>query len=217
MKVGTDGVLIGAWCCPSEYSRILDIGTGTGLISLMLAQRFRNAQITAIESNTEACIDAALNFAASPFRKRITLINKSLEEHTPDGGFDLIISNPPYFAKSLVAKDMGRNLARHQDTFQPIHFAEASRWLNKHGMLAGIYPLDGFDDLLKHSTINKLHLHRKTAVQPTPQKAPHRILFEFGFIEKPAEITEPLIIESDGRHGYGIEYKELTSAFYLNF
>jgi tRNA1Val (adenine37-N6)-methyltransferase len=183
----------------------------------MLAQRFDGAQITAIDSNSDACSDAEHNINSSPFRERITLLNTSLEEFIPDEKFDLIVSNPPYFAQSLPAKDPGRTLARHQDTFQPKHFAEASRWLNDNGILAGIYPTDGFNNFQKHAAAMKLFLLRQTEVKPTPQKAAHRVLFEFGRIDKPTEFTAPLIIESDGRHGYSPEYRQLTSAFYLNF
>ncbi len=216
MKVGTDGVLLGAWCSEPAGNEILDIGTGTALIALMLAQRFEHAFITAIEPNNEAAMDAELNVKNSPFRNRISIGRDDINHFVPSMKFDLIVSNPPFFSNSLSAQSEGRNQARHQRTFLPKQFAEASRWLSSSGTIAGIYPVDAFLEFEKHIGSSGLHLKRKTIVQPTPYKAAHRVLFEYSLKTSIPEITAPLVIEESGRHTYSESYRQLTAAFYLN-
>ena len=117
MKVGTDGVLLGAWASTERCQRILDVGTGTGLIALMLAQR-STASLDAIDIDLDACLQARENIAKSPFANRIQVYQTSLSEYMPDENikYDLIVSNPPYFIDSLKCPDTKRNLARHTDT-----------------------------------------------------------------------------------------------------
>ena len=117
MKVGTDGVLLGEWASTERCQRILDVGTGTGLIALMLAQR-STAILDAIDIDSDACLQAQENIAKSPFANRIQVYQTSLSEYMPDENikYDLIVSNPPYFIDSLKCPDTKRNLARHTDT-----------------------------------------------------------------------------------------------------
>ncbi len=217
MKVGTDGVLLGAWCDAQHTARsILDIGTGTGLIALMLAQRNPEARITAIEPNPEAALDAKANFTASPFREKCTLLEISLQDFNPDTNFDLIVSNPPFFQNSLQNPDPGRTQARHTAGFSPEHLAATSRWLSPKGKLAGIYPVDVFEVFQDFAAKAGMFPVRKMTVYPNPEKPAHRILFEFSRFPGPIQ-TEELTIETLGRHQFGEKYMALTRDFYLKF
>lgn len=120
MKVGTDGVLLGAWAAMPDGSApesVLDIGAGSGLIALMAAQRWPSARITAVEISHEACLDAITNAEASPWADRIGIVESDITDFRPDMRFDLIISNPPFFSETLHAPDAARATARHGDTF----------------------------------------------------------------------------------------------------
>ena len=216
MKVGTDGVLLGSWCTSENAVSALDIGTGTGLIALMLAQRNLKIEITAIEPNELAIKDARLNFENSPWGDRIVLEKTNLESFETNKTFDLIISNPPFFKNSLHAPDSGRNLARHITGFSPRIYAEASSLLNSNGILSGIYPIDIFNEFDLEARKLGLFPTRLCEVQPTPQKPPHRMLFEYTFAETPNPIVDKLIIEENGRHNYSDEYRKLTRDFYLS-
>lgn len=217
MKVGTDGVLLGAWCDCSHAKRALDIGTGTGLIALMLAQRNTAVSITAIEPNDQAAADADLNFNNSPWNDRITLMMISINDFFTEVKYDLIVANPPFFKNSLPAPDKNRNLARHIGTFNPATFAATSQMLHQDGILAGIYPLDIFEEFNGEARKNGLFLSRICEVSATPLKSPHRVLFEYTFAERPTPTLQKMVIEENGRHGYSEMYKKLTSDFYLNF
>ena len=136
MKVGTDGVLLGAWAAGGH--RILDIGTGSGLIALMMAQRFSGATITALDIDGDACRQAENNVAASPFAERIEIICKALQEYaasTKEASFDAIVSNPPYFQKSLKssnAKRTPRPTHRHAELQRPDSLFQASAQGRRH-------------------------------------------------------------------------------------
>ena len=216
MKVGTDGVLLGAWCSCEKAKTALDIGTGTGLIALMLAQRNSKIQVTAIEPNALAVKDAACNFENSGWSERIVLQNTDLESFKTNKTFDLIISNPPFFKNSLHAPDSGRNLARHITGFSPAIFAEASTLLTADGIIAGIYPSDIFSEFDLAARKLGLFPSRLCAVQPTPLKPSHRMLFEYTFAVKQNPIVDQLLIEENGRHQYSDEYRNLTRDFYLS-
>ena len=114
MKVGTDGVLLGAWALGGK--RILDIGSGTGLISLMMAQRYPEAQVVGIDLDAEACAEARENVAASPFADRVNIVDCRLQDYESLEKFDAIVSNPPFFLNSLKNPDSKRSMARHADS-----------------------------------------------------------------------------------------------------
>jgi tRNA1Val (adenine37-N6)-methyltransferase len=214
MKVGTDGVLLGAWAGSGSPQRVLDIGTGTGLIALMMAQRFATAEITAIEPNDAAQTDAAQNFLLSPFSDRIQLFRGNFQDFQPLSAFDLIVSNPPFFTKSLVSQNAGREQARHANSLSIEDLSKAVEYLSENGSLAVIYPKEEFHRFRSLMADRGLFPHRTVAVKPTPAKAAHRFMGEFSRNGEVLEETE-LIIEENGRHQYSEEYKSLTKAFYL--
>lgn len=216
MKVGTDGVLLGAWANVTQTEHILDIGTGTGLISLMLAQR-SGAHIDAIDIDKDAFVQASGNVIQSPFSNRIHVYGISLNEFykNPPRSYDLIVSNPPYFADSLKSPLENRNKARHNDSLSLNELIEISCGLLKEkGKLALILPVERQEELMYLSTINHLYLVRQTNVIPKPGSAPKRILIEMTKHPSAEPTIDTLTIELD-RHVYTKEYIDLTKEFYL--
>lgn len=215
MKVGTDGVLLGAWATTSGKKNILDIGTGTGLIALMLAQR-SEADIYAIDIDSSASIQAKENVEASPFANRIQVCHSSLSEfvNNNDLQFDLIVSNPPYFKASLLSPIHERNLARHNGTLSLESLIEDSlKLLAPEGSMAFILPYDQEDELHNLATASKLNYSRKTYVRPKPDADYKRILVEICKHDTTYQEDELIIEES--RHQYTSKYIELTKTFYL--
>lgn len=216
MKVGTDGVLIGAWASVGEGThRILDIGTGTGLIALMLAQRSAEAQVVGVEIDAESVEQARENVACSPWNDRITIVGSSVQEFDADQKFDLIVSNPPYFVDSQKCPDEGRTTARHTDT---LSFAElmqsASRLLSPDGRFAVIIPAEAAMSVI---AAGALHLVRRCDVRTKPSGQPKRVMLEFSPRFEGAALRETLTIGDGTAGGYSPEYKALTRDFYLKF
>lgn len=214
MKVGTDGVLLGAWTDLDHSRQILDIGTGTGLIALMLAQRCPEARITAIDIDTDAIGQAYENIQASPWKERVEAKLQDICTYTGRGIFDTIVSNPPYFIDSLKCPDLQRNTARHTDTL------DASRLIQKvvelltpDGRFSLILPAEQTDELIALAESHGLYPSRQTWVITRPGLMPKRILMEFR--KTPATFhPDELVIELD-RHVYSEDYIALTKDFYL--
>lgn len=216
MKVGTDGVLLGAWADTSGCQSILDVGTGTGLISLMLAQR-STAKIDAIDIDAGACLQAEENALASPFAGRIDVTHTSLAGYsaTCTKQYDLIVSNPPYFIDSLKCPDQQRNTARHTDTLPLQELLHDCRpLLAPGGHIALILPYDQKDQLETFIQNECLFLTKETEVIPIPGAIPKRLLVELA--TEPVATTEynQLTIEVS-RHQYTDDYICLTRDFYL--
>lgn len=214
MKVGTDGVLLGAWTDIRHSRRILDIGTGTGLISLMLAQRQADATITAIDIDAEAVNQAQENIQDSPWKERITAVLQDLKTYRPQELFDTIVSNPPYFIDSLKCLDSQRNTARHTDTLD-MHtlLYQTSLLLTPEGRFSIVLPAEQTNTLIEAAGRVGLYPSRHTAVITRPGLAPKRTLMEFTR-QKEAFQTEELVIELE-RHEYSEAYIALTKDFYL--
>ena len=214
MKVGTDGALLGAWCDVSKANNILDIGTGTAIIAMMVAQRNSAAAITAIEIDEKALIDANFNVENCPWTNRIKIIQSSLQEFTPTLKFDSIISNPPFFENSLKSNSRSKIKARHTDS---LHYSDilnfASIHLSSIGVLHLILPLENAEKCIETAIEGGFYLKRICKVHPVPHKNPHRFVFELTKTATPT-ITESLIIETGKRHDYSQDYIELTKAFY---
>lgn len=214
MKVGTDGVLLGAWTDLSHSRRILDIGTGTGLISLMLAQRCMDARITAIDLDSAAVEQAQENIQASPWKDRIEALQQDICTYPPNGTFDTIVSNPPYFIDSLKCPDGQRNTARHTDTLDADRLiGKVSELLTSDGRFSIILPAEQTEDLIRVAGEKGLHPSRQTWVITRPGLSPKRILMEFRKIPVTLQPDE-LVIELE-RHVYSEEYIALTQEFYL--
>lgn len=219
MKVGTDGTLLGAWATlPPHAKKILDIGTGSGLIAIMAAQRHPTAKITAIDIDKDCVMQATENAVASPWAERIEVIETPLQEYSPEEKFDVIISNPPYFADSMHSPDRQRTTARHTAS---LSFKELTdgvlRLLADDGLFAVILPTIE-SELLLSASRGRLFTWRRCEVWSTPESGARRIMLELKK-EPPKDLSqkEKIIIEQGGRHVYSEEYKALTADFYLNF
>ncbi len=218
MKVGTDGVLLGSWVQPKNCKTILDIGTGTGLIALMLAQK-SDAQITGIDIDENACIQARENVNESPWSNRITIEHCALQDFIKgeEQKFDLIVSNPPYFVDSYQANDSARNLARQADA--SLCFDEliigVKKLLNKKGNFCVILPFkEGM--LFRDKAMGAgLYYHRLVRVKTKIEKCEKRVIMCFGFENTRMEEEEIIIHEND--QGFTEVYKELTRDYYPAF
>jgi len=214
MKVGTDGALLGAWSDVSNAKNILDIGTGTAIIAMMVAQRNKNAKITAIEIDEKAIIDANFNVSNCPWTDRIDIIQSSLQNFNSSAKFDSIISNPPFFENSLKSNSGEKIKARHTDS---LHYSDildfSSKQLNENGILHLILPVENAKKCIDSAKEKGLYLKRVCTVKPVPHKDAHRLVFELSKI-KSTPITESLIIETGKRHDYSQDYIALTKAFY---
>ena len=214
MKVGTDGVLLGAWTNVDHSHRLLDVGTGTGLIALMLAQRCPQAYITAIDIDAEAVEQARENTLSSPWKDRVEVLLQDICTFPANQQFDTIVSNPPYFIDSLKCPDDQRNTARHTDTLDAARLLESvARLLTDNGRLSIILPAEQTDLLIQTAHFQGLYPSRQTAVITRPGLPPKRILMEFQKT-KEAFHTDELIIELE-RHVYSEGYIALTKDFYL--
>lgn len=216
MKVGTDGVLLGAWASADSPEHILDIGTGSGLIALMLAQRF-NAHITGIDIDSNACYQAQLNFINSPWQNRLQAIEFSLSEFSKHNTtkFDLIVSNPPFFVNSLKNPNQQRTLARHAfESFHQEIVSFALQTLSKDGKLCLILPIPEGEELIRYALSVQLYCTRKTYVLPKPGANAKRLLIELS-PENNACLTNNLLIETDTRHVYSDDFAKLLKDFYL--
>ena len=219
MKVGTDGTLLGAWASlPDSEGAILDIGTGTGLIAIMAAQRAPEAHITAIDIDTDCVEQARDNVSATPWSDRIEVVGSPLQEFFPSHTFDSIISNPPYFIDSLLSPDAARTTARHTTTlsFEDL-VGGVLRLLAEDGTFSLILPPTEYSRFLSEAR-GRLFEKRRCEVWSTPESDVKRIMAEL--TKTPPQdlpLVSRLIIEDKGPMGYSDEYKTLTRDFYLKF
>ena len=225
MKVGTDGVLLGAWApipgsaaVPSptaKRSRILDVGTGSGLIALMLAQRCHDAEIDAIDIDEAAVQQAQANFAASPWADRLHAQHVSLQNHKSHHKYDTIVSNPPYFTDSLKNPDWQRQTARHTDSLSYRDLLGCSaQLLDENGRLALVLPAEAEAVILAEAERVGLSAERLTRVYSKPGKPVKRILVAFKKGAGGACKTDDFYIESD-TSPRSEQYTKLTEDFYL--
>jgi len=215
MKVGTDGVLLGAWVDISFANRILDIGTGTGLIALMLAQRNPKALIDAIEIDEKAFLQAKENIKDSPWEDRITAYNIDLNLWNPTYKYDCIISNPPFFEEKVLSKNSQRDIARHTHTLQIDDLLQkTSVLLKKEGQAYFIFPYDKSEQFIEIAKKYNLFCIKRTLVYPNQESTKaKRVLLQFSFREGLTK-EDSLILELE-RHKYTIEYQALVKDFYL--
>jgi len=212
MKVGVDGVLLGAWADCRNIKNALDVGTGSGLIALMLAQR-SEAHIHAIDIDENACKQAEINFKNSPFHNRLSVQQIDFQNFSSPVRYDLIVSNPPYFAHSLKSPDKNRSLARHNDHLPlEILIKKSASLLNPQGKIAFILPFGLWENAHLSASENQLFLCRKTLVSTLPDNPPKRVLLEYSLTHLPSEEDSFYIGES--KHTYSDKYRTLTKDFY---
>lgn len=242
MKVGTDGVLLGAWAQGGR--RILDIGSGTGLISLMMAQRFPEAEVVGIDMDADACGQARENVMASPFRDRVEIeccrlqdfggaseaaeASGTAEGLKVDGGaseaaeglkaagvFDAIVSNPPFFVDSLKNPDSKRTMARHTDSlpFRDL-FAGVKRLLSDEGVFSAIVPVEVVEQFVAESCMLGFYLIRKCGVKTVERKQSKRFMLSFAKHRiSPYEECVETMMDSHGNRSEW--YRKITEEFYL--
>lgn len=214
MKVGTDGCLIGAWFDVSNCKKILDIGSGTGLISIMAAQRC-NALVTGIEIEPVAVEVARANVNKTPWSDRINILNKDLRYYSPEERYDTIVSNPPYFTDSLKCHDEKRTLARHNDTLTPaLFFSCAKKLLTDNGKISIIVPADTLSEWTDNAVFNGLSATKITYVHTTPKKPVKRVMVEFSRKATAAPVVEKFVLEVTPGV-YSTEAQALLCDFYL--
>lgn len=216
MKVGIDGVLLGAWADVHNADTILDIGTGTGLIALMLAQR-TSARIDAIDIDADAVIQANENIQKSTWASRIQVSEVELQRYVlkTENRYDLIVSNPPYFVNSTKAPVENRNTARHTDTLTHKELLDnALTLLKPTGRICIILPVNEGLMSVEYAATIGLHCTKQVVVFPKPGALPKRLLLEFSpqFI---ACVNSEIVIESDVRHEYSPEFTALAKDYYL--
>jgi tRNA1Val (adenine37-N6)-methyltransferase len=218
MKVGTDGVLLGAWTEVGDARSILDVGTGTGLIALMMAQK-SDAQITALEIEEKAYTEALFNFNQSPWTGRIQAVQSSFQKFSSatSDRFDLIVSNPPFFENASKAREANRSNARHTDLLPYTDLISGSATLlTDRGRLSVIIPAESADRVIALASETNLFPIRITKVKPKPERPFHRYLIEFSKQEGLCSFDE-LTIGNEGQNNFTDEYKRLTQDFYLLF
>ena len=216
MKVGTDGTLLGAWAqVPIASARILDIGTGTGLIALMMAQRFPEASVVGIDIDSDAISQAQENIKASPFADRIGISKENILYYNDEKGFDAIVTNPPYFVKALTCPDHQRTLARHTVslTYEELMHA-ANRLLNPHGVFSLVISTECRSALEAEAILEGFFISRVCQIRTTHRKDPKRLLIEF--LKHPVDkifIEEGVIEEAPNVRTHW--YQQLTQDFYI--
>ena len=214
MKVGTDGVLLGAWAEAGNPQQILDIGTGTGLIALMLAQRNPRSQVTAIEIDEAAAAQAEENIARSPWANRIEVICNDFSLFQTDNKYNLIVSNPPYFVDALNCPDKQRNMARHTcELNYELLFRNSAHFLEDQGRVCIIIPTEAEKLVIDTAWKYKLYPLRRLHVFTKPGKPSRRVLISFSHEEHEC-IEETLCIEVE-HHQFTPEYSARTKDFYL--
>jgi tRNA1Val (adenine37-N6)-methyltransferase len=216
-KVGTDGVLLGATAEVAGKKRILDIGTGTGLISIMLAQRCE-AEIISIEPDHESYKQACQNVNLCKWTERIKVLNTDLQSFQLDSErFDLIVSNPPYFSNSLKNPDPRKSAARHNDSLTTDEMLDGvSKFLGEEGFFQLIMPYVEGNIFIAEAQLYGLYCNNIIKVRPLPTAEIRRVILTFS--RERLKVTEKfLTIEHGPRHEFTEEYKNLTRDFYLKF
>ncbi len=216
MKVGTDGVLLGAWADVRDAKSILDIGTGSGIIALVMAQRSRqDAKIDAVELLEGDAGQALENVLSSPWPDKISVVNTSIQKFDPAGKYDLIVCNPPFFSKSLLPPGQNRTSARHD-----LHLSHddliksAGRLLSPSGKLCIILPPGEGDLFIRNAASEKIFIQLLTRFFTRAGKPQERSIMQFGFASVPLVENHLTLYRHDDK--WTTEYKKLTEAFYLD-
>ncbi|MEY8761167.1 tRNA1(Val) (adenine(37)-N6)-methyltransferase [Chryseobacterium tongliaoense] len=210
-RVGTDGVLLGALASVSDASKVLEVGTGTGLISLMLAQRNTDADFLGIDINEDAASLTKLNFENSVFASRLKNIHRDFKAFEMEERFDLIVSNPPYFEESDSGKD---KIARQtvELNFRQL-ITKASQFLSGNGIFSVIIPVEAGEAFISMGKENRLFLNRRVNIKGIESSKTKRLILEFSLAETMLQESD-FIIEKSPRQ-YSDQYLELTKEFHV--
>ncbi len=216
MKLSTDAILLGSLAKAENPTKILDIGTGTGVIALMLAQRFPDAQVTAVEIDPDAAEQAAENFRGSVFAGRLSLIQRRVQDFGTEDKFDLIVSNPPYFADHLKSPDSKRNRALHTDelSFEEL-LGKTSSLLSPEGNFWAILPPRQMRDLQILAEKSGLRLSHRTQVRDTPDKPFYREICSFS--QNAEDCSEEILTLKNADRSYSTYYSSLLSGFLIGY
>lgn len=213
MKVGTDAVLLGSWTGASSPNRILDVGTGCGLIALMMAQRYTTAHIDAIDIDEPSIVESSLNFSVSPWGERLHAKLSSLQEWQSKP-YDLIVSNPPYFSRGYTISKKNRALARSQESlsFESL-LTHTTRLLHPAGKFALVLPASSLAEFFLKLEQSQLNCQKKTEVLSFEGKSAALVLLELGFEPRLMQEDQLCIRTEEGN--YHSDYLSLTRDFYL--
>lgn len=213
MKVGTDGVLLGAWA-ELKGKNFLDVGTGTGLVALMMAQRTVGKTVTAVELDADAAAQAAENFEKSPWKTSLTVVCADVKSFVPAEPFDTIVSNPPFYVNSPATQNERRDKARQTDTLKHSELIDAvNRLLATDGVFSVVLPTSAAEDFCFDCWQKNLFLKRRMSVQTKEKKEVKRVLLTFCRKQMKPEESNLCMMDVEGKKTP--EYQNLTKDFYL--
>ncbi|TCK85447.1 tRNA1Val (adenine37-N6)-methyltransferase [Albibacterium bauzanense] len=218
MKINTDGVLLAVKANQdNQVEYVLDIGTGTGVMALMLAQRYPHAYIEAIDIDEDAVLCARQNFMNSPFKDRLEVHHTGIEDYQTTRFYDLIVSNPPFFINSLKNADKRKSLSRHSSIeFYKKMFEKCGRFLTLTGAFQIIWPLEIRDQVLSLSLDADLYLNEETYIQSFPHSDPFRVISVFRKLPPDLYVSKNFeIYEKEGV--YSAYYQSLLKPFFINY
>jgi len=211
MKVGTDGVLLGA--CARGGTRILDIGTGTGLVAMMMAQRYPDALITGIDIDHDATVQASQNIEASPYKGRIVIKHTDLSNFTSEMLYDSIVCNPPFFENSLTSPDDQRTAARHSASLPfPTLFNRIAAFLSNDGVCTIIIPTNILGRIEEECSYNNLFINKKLFIKTVERKAAKRVILNISKHIASTDTTTQCLMTEGHRSTW---YEDICKDFYL--
>jgi len=214
MKVGTDSVLLGGWCELPTAAKVLDVGAGTGLLSLMLAQRGA-VKVDAVELDQMASVQARENFVNSPWSEKLNVYNQPIQEFAQGGDYDVIITNPPFFHDSFLPAEGARAQARHSHTLPMKELLRTvSQLLQASGLFHIVLPAEQETIFCVKAAKVDLYLNRRLAIHPRPESPVNRILMTFSF-DKGTPESDKIAIRQSRCNAYHQAYLRLASEFYL--
>jgi len=220
LKIGSDGMMIGAWVQLGNHKSILDIGTGSGLIALMQGQKYPETHIFGIDIHEGSILDAKDNAAKTPWASRLQFNCIDIKLFKPSKKFDAIISNPPFFINSTKSNTTALSNAKHTDSLSPIDIVNLSiSLLNNDGILAMILPFDLGNKVIEYSNTKGFNLLRKCIVYPVSYKKPNRLMFELKYTTSPIEHSEETIFVRDSaqNNAFSMGYKTLLADFMIRY
>ncbi len=216
LKLGTDGVMLGVWAHHPNPKRILDIGTGTGIIALMQAQKYPEAEVLAIDINPNSLMDARLNFKLSPWKHRLKAEEARAQEFTTDQAFDLIITNPPYFTEETKSESLEKDMARHQDSLSLGDiFAVSSRIMHENSLLQLIIPSSQKRDAIWEASLKEFYPTECTYLVTALGKPAERVMLSFRKAYQSAIAEDELHIHQEAKWEEILKWRRLKQCFYL--